>query len=91
MVKIEFDSWGTWTVEYGTFYGMVDLTKQSWMVENAGSKKNAERISRNADRITAVLGDRKHIRLTITFTDDTMTISNYDWDNVIATDVPALP
>lgn len=90
MIQIEFDSWSTWTVEYGTFYGMVDLNEQSWMVENAGSKANAERIKRNADRITAALGDRKHVRLIITFTGDTMTIRNYDWDAVIATDVPAV-
>lgn len=90
MTKIEFDSWDTWTVEYGTYYGIVNRAEQSWMVENAGSKANAERIARNADRITAALGDLKHVRLTITFDGDTMMITNYDRDNLIAGKVPAV-
>lgn len=91
MIKIEFDAdWNTWTVEYGTYYGVVNPAKHSWMVERTNDQATAERIGRNAERITAALGDRKHVRLTITFHNDKMMITNYDWDTIIATDVPAL-
>lgn len=91
MTKVDFDkNWNTWTVECGTFYGVVNPAEQAWMVEFAGDKANADRIARNADRITAALGDHKHVRLTITFNGDTMMITNYDWDKLIADKVPAV-